>query len=70
MKGHKVYRLSIFEKKEKDGKEYPAVSSQNEYPFLLPAWRVDKIMKDSQPLLMKPARQEKIPVKPFTPKEA
>ena len=35
--------LSIFEKQE-NGK-YPAVSSQNDYPFWLPEWRVNQVMK-------------------------
>jgi hypothetical protein len=69
LKGNKVYQLSIFEKKEKDAKTYPAVSSENSYPFLLPAWRIDRIMKDPQQLLEKPATEEKAQPKPDKPKE-
>lgn len=35
--------LSIFEKNENN--KYPAVSSQNDYPFWLPEWRVNQVMK-------------------------
>jgi Domain of unknown function (DUF4340) len=69
LKGNKDYQLSIFEKKEKDGKAYPAVSSENGYPFLLSAWRLDKIMKDPEQLLEKPATEEKVQGKPDKPKE-
>jgi hypothetical protein len=34
-----------------EGEKYPAVSSQNEYPFLLPKWRGDQIMKRPSDLL-------------------
>jgi len=40
--------LSIY---EMEGEKYPAVSSQNEYPFLLPKWRVEQIMKKPADLL-------------------
>jgi hypothetical protein len=64
LKGNKVYQLSIFNKKEKDAKEYPAVSSENGYPFLLSTWRVDKILKDPEQFLVKPATEEKAQGKP------
>jgi hypothetical protein len=64
MKGNKVYRLAIFNKKEKDAKEYPAVSSENGYPFLLSTWRADKIMKDPEQFLVKQATDEKAQEKP------
>ncbi len=69
LKGNRVYQLSVFEKKEKDGKAYPAVSSENGYPFLLSAWRLDKIMKAPEQLLEKPATEKRAPGKPENPKE-
>lgn len=46
LKGPREYRLSIFDKQEKDAGSYPAVSSENNYPFLLPEWQV-KILTES-----------------------
>ncbi|MCK4235887.1 MAG: DUF4340 domain-containing protein, partial [Candidatus Krumholzibacteria bacterium] len=43
--------LSIFEKR--DDNKHPAVSSQNDYPFLLPEWRVKQIMKKPEELVVK-----------------
>jgi hypothetical protein len=43
-KGAETYTLQIFEQLEKDASEYPAVSSQNDYPFLLPKWQADQIL--------------------------
>jgi hypothetical protein len=43
LKGAGTYTLSIF--KKKDG-QYPAVSSQSDYPFLLSEWKAGRIMKD------------------------
>jgi hypothetical protein len=68
LQGNKAYELSIFEKKEKDAREYPAISSENGYPFLLSAWRLDKIMKDPQQLLMKSGPEEKTAGPPDKPK--
>ena len=51
--GEESYSLRIFERMTKGASEYPAVSSQNDYPFLLPKWQVDRIMlkpEDIQPL--------------------
>lgn len=44
-KGLKTYELSIFPKIEKYGDKYPAVSSENEYPFLLTSLQAENIMK-------------------------
>ncbi len=46
--------LSIY---EMEGEKYPAVSSQNEYPFLLPKWRGEQIMKKPSDLLEKEAEK-------------
>ena len=44
-----TYTLTIYPKRE-DGK-YPAVSSQEEYPFLLPEWRAKRFLKEPEQLL-------------------
>lgn len=44
LKGAQEYDLSIFAKKDKDGKSSPAVSSENDYPFLLPEWQTKSLM--------------------------
>lgn len=59
LKGDQDYSLSIFAKKDKEDKSYPAVSSENAYPFLLPDWRVEKIMKDPKALLVKAETEKK-----------
>ena len=43
--GINKYTLSIFKKMEPDANEYPAISSENDYPFMLPEWRVNNILK-------------------------
>jgi len=53
LKGSKEYKLSIFEKLNKDDKDYPAVSSENRYPFLISDSQVKSIMEDPAELLEK-----------------
>ena len=55
LKGNKDYRLSIFNKQEKETEEYPAVSSENSYPFLLSIRQADTIIKDPETFLVKPS---------------
>lgn len=43
-KGAENYTVHIFEPLEKDASEYPAISSQNDYPFMVPKWQADQIM--------------------------
>lgn len=43
LKGEKEYSLSIFSKKDEDATHHPAISSQNENPFLLSDTQVDGI---------------------------
>ncbi len=43
--GAKTYTLSIFEKINEDDDAYPAVSSENEYPFMFPAYQMDNMVK-------------------------
>ncbi|UCF91904.1 MAG: DUF4340 domain-containing protein [Desulfobacterales bacterium] len=53
LQGGQEYKLSIFAKGNDDDKQYPAVSSANDYPFLLSEGQVEEIMKDPAELLAK-----------------
>ncbi|MDY6987046.1 MAG: DUF4340 domain-containing protein [Thermodesulfobacteriota bacterium] len=53
-KGTEEYTLSIFAKKDKDANHYPAISSENDHPFLLPKWQADRLMKKPDDMLKKP----------------
>jgi hypothetical protein len=44
LEGTETYTLRIFEKTE-EGTDYPAISSQSDYPFLLSGWRGDQLVK-------------------------
>jgi hypothetical protein len=55
LKGTEEYSLSIFSKTDKHAKGYPAVSSANDYPFLLSNSKADNLMKRPDELLKKPA---------------
>ncbi len=46
LKGVKEYTLSIYKKAVDVEKTYPAISSENDYPFMLSDSQADKIMKD------------------------
>jgi hypothetical protein len=52
-KGAEDHHLSVFPKREKEAESYPAVSSDSDYPFLLPAWQVDSLMKEPEDILTK-----------------
>ena len=43
-KGAQEYTVQIFEQFEEDASDYPAVSSQNDYLFMLPKWQADQVM--------------------------
>ena len=43
--GPKTYTLSIFEKINEEDDTYPAISSENDYPFMLPAYKMDNMVK-------------------------
>jgi hypothetical protein len=58
LKGSKEYTLSIFKKTDKDAKTYPAVSSENDYPFLLPERQANNLMKKPDELLKKPDKPQ------------
>ena len=50
--GDKQYVLKIFKRSDKEA-GIPAVSSENDYPFILPQWSADKIMKNLDDLVGK-----------------
>lgn len=56
MKGAREYSLSIFAKTDKDVKNNPAISSENDYPFILPAWLVNKIMVNPSDVFKEPSK--------------
>lgn len=58
LNGAKTYTLSLFERAadNPDG-PYPASSSENDYPFMLPQYRVEKIMLSLEDLAVKPAAE-------------
>lgn len=56
MKGAREYSLSIFAKTDKDTKNNPAISSENDYPFILPAWLVNKIMVNPSEVFKGPSK--------------
>ena len=56
-RGIQEYSLSIFGRLEKDAKTYPAISSVNDYPFLLQEQQVNTIMKDPEELLAETKKQ-------------
>jgi len=51
LKGNKEYSLSVFAKKDKDAKTYPAISSENDYPFLLSESQVESIKSKIEDIL-------------------
>jgi hypothetical protein len=53
LKGAQEHTLSVFAKANKDAKSYPAVSSGSEYPFMLPEWQVNSLMKQPAEMLKK-----------------
>ena len=59
LKGSKDYNLSIFAKLQDDDSDFPAISSENDYPFLLSKTKAESIMQDPINLLKKPETDEK-----------
>jgi hypothetical protein len=67
LKGSKDYVIKIFPKpgkKEGDeesatGTNYPAISSESPYPFVLASWKGDQIMKSPEDLLEEVKKEEK-----------
>jgi len=56
LKGSKEHTLSIFAKKDKEAKDFPAISSENDYPFFLGKWQVDQIMKNPNEMIKRPEK--------------
>jgi len=59
LKEARDHRLDIFAKLQKDDKNFPAVSSDSDFPFFLTDSQVQQIMKDPEALLKKPESNEK-----------
>jgi len=55
LEGQETYTLSLFEKTDQNA-DYPAISSQSDYPFLLSGWRGDQVVKFLAD--MKPANKQ------------
>ena len=53
LKNKKEYRLSIFAKINDEDKKYPAITSENDYPFYLTEYQTKKIMLTPQYLIKK-----------------
>lgn len=51
IEGPEAAEISIFEKMNDD--KYPAVSSQNDFPFLLSKWKAEQLMKNREDLVKK-----------------
>ena len=56
LKGAREYSLSIFAKTDKNAKNNPAISSENDYPFILPAWMVNNIMVNPSEVFKEPSK--------------
>lgn len=48
---NKLYALSIFAKSDEEDQNYPALSSENAYPFLLSGFQVDNMKKNIDEML-------------------
>ena len=59
VKGTQDYTLSIFAKLKEDADNYPAISSQNEYVFLLAGWRADSLMPKFDEIVEKAKEEDK-----------
>ena len=57
LKGKKDYFLKLFKKPE-DGGKYPAISSENPYPFLLSSHTADNLMKKPEDLIEGAKKEE------------
>jgi len=49
--GNRRYTISFY-RKEKEDSSYPAVSSENDYPFLIQSWEAERIMKKFKDLVV------------------
>jgi hypothetical protein len=71
--GAKTVTLSIFEKLSKEDESYPAISSENDYPFMLPAYMMDSMIKkegdNSKPNPMSMPMPQSMPMSKSMPKQ-
>ena len=51
LKGTQLYKISLFNKNNEDDMNYPAISSENDYPFHLSKYDAEKFMKEPNDLL-------------------
>lgn len=58
VKGTKDYSLSIFAVREKETDTYPATSSENRYPFMLPEWKAKDLMPEFGELLVEDNKED------------
>lgn len=58
IRGSQEYNLSIFPKINQDDSDYPAISSGNDYAFLLSDSRANRIMKDPSEILKKALKDD------------
>ena len=54
LKGTKDYSLSIFDRTGEGDENYPAVSSGNDYPFVLSKWQAEELLKAPNEIVEKP----------------
>ena len=66
LKGLQDHQLEIFAKLEKGDKNYPAVSSDSDYPFWLSETKVQQIMINPEEMIKKPEPEEKTSKPPKT----
>jgi hypothetical protein len=67
LRGAQEYTLSLFPKTSEDAKNYPAVTSENDYPFLLPDWQADNLMKEPTEMLLKQPPSTEVSFAPNRP---
>ena len=56
LKGDREYSLKVFSKIKEEDDNYPAVSSENKYPFLLPEWKAKDLMPDMDEVVESPKK--------------
>jgi hypothetical protein len=54
LEGLEVHSVALFAKDEKNQNDHPALSSQNEFPFLIPVHQADRIMIPLERIVKKP----------------
>jgi hypothetical protein len=58
LKGLEEHILSVFAKTDEEANSHPAISSENDYPFLLPKWQTDNLMKKPDELFKETNKPE------------